>query len=1677
MKKHLSKRLLSLLLALVLCVGLVVPAAAAGTSADALKKTEVSAVSGKLTAEGETSTETKKAQPKEPKGFRDPDFLAENDYQYADDETVRAIVVLEGFAEAEASTFGDRRRYRAALQEEHEDVQADMEDIDYELVYDFTTLLNGFSCDVAYGDLDKIADLDYVEAVYIANYYEEPVLENPQSQEPEMKYAGGNSFTGNNSMNTAGFDGEGMVIAVLDTGTRVTHEAFKDTSLVDATVVTEASVEAAIKNNVNPGVYVSAKIPFAYDYADNDADVADHNGHGTHVAGIATGYVPTTDGGAKFSGAAPAAQLLAMKVFHDDQPGTSSDIYFKALEDAYKLGADVINMSLGSPGGFTYDSELETEIFGNIYQTLANAGVVVCIAAGNEYSMAEYSSMGYIGPEYADYGTVASPSTYTGALSIASMENAAYPAYVLEFPDKTTASYVDSSEDSLWLSTFAGEGHLDYVVVPNVGAPEDYAEIDVKDKIALVTRGSITFEEKVENAAAAGAIGCIICDNAEGLPISMQIETFEVPAIYVSKAVGEHMKAAEDKWFSVPTDTTDVPNPAAGSMSDFSNWGPDPMLEIKPNFTSVGGMVWSSVNSGDQAYDVYSGTSMAAPNAAGTYANVLQFLKEQGITDKRERAELATALLESSATTLGGITEDYEFWFYSVRKQGAGIANSNDARDAYLNSAFITNPLQELGDNLDQTGITMQLELKNAGTEDVTLTPFSILMVDDLATYKTITYNSLTTRTYASLGQQSGVTFTYSIGGETVTETVTVPAKSTVKVDVTVTLGSEVKAYLEKFENGAYVEGYVSFQNYDGHSSAQAAFLGFYGDWTEGPVLEQADFRDYLDANYFANTVPVDEEGNTYADYGYTGWDLLDYYTSPNMGYAAYMPDYQNIKLRSYLGDSMLDLVPFYEEHMAFSTPMSNADYFYANAFVLIPYQLRNARHLVMTVTNAETGEVYYVDDTEFLPKAAYDEESSSWQAYGVFAWDGTDKAGEYVPSGTVAHVQFDAVIPYGYDEYEDTSDSWSKDEWSFDVTVDYTAPEILSCDLDRDAGTLTVKATDDQYLQAIYLTDDNGEILDYETFSYSADEKAAMEASGEVCEAQFDVSLYLPFYNIAQLHVFALDYATNETEETADLIDIGLPATITMVTPAGETKYEMKTGDLFVFPACDAEYENAQFLVWTRTSDPYLDDYEIWFVDGMYFEGDAMVVTGDDTFYALYAVGESVPLEKADYYAVNGVNYAGEWAIAGLNITGSGFDIMHPQALGANGEKVDVASLPDAEIDEDYIEFYTNETGIRFTFSPVGDGEYTVRNVQTGKYLALVNGEIAMVDAVTDAAKWTVVSNTASVAASKMFNVAQPDMCLVYDDEAGAFAVYDDTVPYFNYNGTDYYPSDWFYLWLYKCEDSVLIPDHYSSALDTALRQYYEQVEGMKYDGYSWLSWSAFLGALENAKAVLNDENATQDDINAALAELQTAVSELKKGLPVSFAGSTITKPTEPMGFTDVSTSDAYYDAVKYVYEEGLMNGVSDTRFAPESTLTRAMVVTILYRIEGEPSTRYNGMFPDVANYQWYTNAVEWAAKNNIVTGYTTGKFGPEDPVTREQLAAILYRYAQSKGCVLPEGAGLSGYADGANVSSYAVTAVKWAVAEGILEAQSGKLQPRDAANRAQVAIAVAAFHQKYVK
>lgn len=169
---------------------------------------------------------------------------------------------------------------------------------------------------------------------------------------------------------------------------------------------------------------------------------------------------------------------------------------------------------------------------------------------------------------------------------------------------------------------------------------------------------------------------------------------------------------------------------------------------------------------------------------------------------------------------------------------------------------------------------------------------------------------------------------------------------------------------------------------------------------------------------------------------------------------------------------------------------------------------------------------------------------------------------------------------------------------------------------------------------------------------------------------------------------------------------------------------------------------------------------------------------------------------------------------------------------------------------------------------------------------------------------------------------------------------------------------------------------------------------------------------------------------------------------------------------FTDVAEGAWYFDSVKYVHSEGMMVGTSATKFSPDATTTRGMVVTILYRLEGEPAVSGKSTFADVVGTAWYANAVEWAAKNKIVDGYGNGKFGPEDVITREQMAVILYRYAAFKGLDMTKTADLSKFTDSGKISSWAKPALSWANAEGLVSGKgSGILDPLGSATRAEVA------------
>ena len=179
---------------------------------------------------------------------------------------------------------------------------------------------------------------------------------------------------------------------------------------------------------------------------------------------------------------------------------------------------------------------------------------------------------------------------------------------------------------------------------------------------------------------------------------------------------------------------------------------------------------------------------------------------------------------------------------------------------------------------------------------------------------------------------------------------------------------------------------------------------------------------------------------------------------------------------------------------------------------------------------------------------------------------------------------------------------------------------------------------------------------------------------------------------------------------------------------------------------------------------------------------------------------------------------------------------------------------------------------------------------------------------------------------------------------------------------------------------------------------------------------------------------------------------------------------PTEP--FVDVNEGDWFYDAVVYAYQNELMDGVGGNRFAPNSETTRAQLVTILYRLEGQPAVSGDLPFTDVEAGIWYTDAILWAAQNNIVNGVSDTEFAPGDDLTRQQLVTILYRYAESKGYDVSASADLSGYPDAGQVQDYAQPAMAWAVAENIIQGmEDGTLKPAGNASRAQIATILMRF------
>ncbi len=827
-----------------------------------------------------------------------------------------------------------------------------------------------------------------------------------------------------NSANVA-YDGSGMVVAVLDTGLDSSHSAFSVSNFTSdhlgltyedvAAVVSQTRAYAQSGGLSVDDVYINTKVPFGYDYADNDPDVySTHNNHGTHVSGVIVGKDDT------ITGVAPNAQLVSMKIFSDVMDTARSAWIMAALEDCVILGVDVINMSLGTSAGFSRESD--EEVLNGVYDKIRAAGISIVAAASNSYSSAYGSEANGNLPltSNPDTGTVGSPSTYNGALSVASISGTETP-YLLF---KNTIIYFDESNDGSsrenhFCQTLLGDKEsveMEYVIVPGVGRTADYTGLDVNGKIALVRRGDNTFEEKAIIAQAQGAAGIIIYNNVSG-EIKMNVGEATLAACSISQDDGQMLVEAGGGKLKISQTQTSGP-----FISDFSSWGPTPDLQIKPEITGHGGNILSAITGG--GYDRLSGTSMACPNLAGVVVLLRQYVVENFPEIANDNVKV-NAMVYQLLMSTADIALNTNGLPYSVRKQGAGLANLLSATQtpAYIttqdeNGKDMDKTKLELGDDPEKTGVyTMSFTVNNIGDKNLSYELGSYVMTEGVSETKTNAgETTVTEEAYILSGAKLEIT---AINGEAAKGSkISVKAGEQVDVTVTLTLGDEDKAYLdESFANGMYVEGYLTLKAAGGTDiDLNVPYLAFYGDWTRAPLFD----LEYYDTNADELNDGLNEEDKLKADA----------YATRLIGgvqgdYVSYLGTYY------FLQDEADMVISADKKYISLSNQEGTI---HALRFAWTG-MLRNAAEVKVTVTNDATGEVVYETvDTDV--RKSYGDGGSLYPANVEIEFDAMDYN---LPNNSTYTIRMEGKLDY---ENDGTATN-EKNVYEFPLTMDFEAPTV----------------------------------------------------------------------------------------------------------------------------------------------------------------------------------------------------------------------------------------------------------------------------------------------------------------------------------------------------------------------------------------------------------------------------------------------------------------------------------------------------------------------------------------------------------------------------------------------------------------------------------------------------------
>ena len=635
--------------------------------------------------------------------------------------------------------------------------------------------------------------------------------------------------------------GDGKVIAVIDTGVDTTHQAFTG-ELAGTPPLTPQKV-AALSSQLGEGktgVYISQKFPFAYDYADGDNDASPREGgsgfHGTHVAGIAAGNAD------KIVGTAPNAQVIVAKVTRSEDDALLDSALLASLDDMLVLHPDVINLSLGWTAGM--DNEADT-VYATVYKKLQDAGITVNAAAGNAFSTGYGNNSGK-GLPYAsdpDSSVIDEPATYSSVVAVASVENALIRnAFTVNGKDIGYQRSRGMNGEKVAYFSDLPAGTYEYVDA-GFASEEDVAALKEKypdglaGKIALVSRGKMTYQKKVENLYDLHPAGILVYNNVSvGSLIIMNLTTQDLPAAFISQADGQAMLDAPEHKLSIAEGQV-LPQSSIYEASEFSSWGVSPDLRLKPEIAAPGGNVFSSIPNG--AYEQTSGTSMATPQMAGISAIVLQRVQSDPLfasMSARQQADVVQNLIMGTARPLTDAAQTTGA-LYSPRKQGAGLvdalaATTSSVYPTVVGAAEQSRPKADLGDGTKgwHFDVTLHNLSGTAATYELSSQALSEIVDGGFFTE------------HSSDWRGHGVEITYSGAASASAEgaTVTVPASGEATVGIDVTPGSEFASYVaDNTPNGTFLDGFVRFASKtDGQPDLAVPYLGFYGDWGKAPIFD-----------------------------------------------------------------------------------------------------------------------------------------------------------------------------------------------------------------------------------------------------------------------------------------------------------------------------------------------------------------------------------------------------------------------------------------------------------------------------------------------------------------------------------------------------------------------------------------------------------------------------------------------------------------------------------------------------------------------------------------------------------------------------------------------------------------------------------------------------------------------